>query len=39
MAYVTSDAAERRRAWSVIAMAIISVMLWAIIIEGARVLW
>lgn len=39
MAYVTSDAAERRRAWSVIAMAVISAMLWAIIIEGARVFW
>jgi len=39
MAYVTSDAAERRRAWSVIAIAVISVMLWAVIIESARVFW
>jgi VanZ family protein len=39
MAYVTSDADERRRAWSIIAMAVISVMLWAVIIESARVFW
>jgi len=39
MAYVTSDAAERRRAWSVIAIAVISVMLWAVIIESVRVFW
>ena len=39
MAYVTSDAAERRRAWSVIAIAVVSVMLWAVIIESARVFW
>ncbi len=39
MASMIGQDAERRRAWSVIAMAIVSATLWAAIIEGARILW
>jgi len=39
MGVTTPYAAERRRAWSMIAVATVSAMLWAIIIEGARAFW
>lgn len=39
MASMVGQDAERRRAWSLIAMAIVSATLWAAIIEGARILW
>ncbi len=39
MSITAANVAEARRAWSMIAMAVTSLVLWAIIIESVRALF
>jgi hypothetical protein len=39
MSITAANVAEARRAWSMIAMAVTSLLLWALIIESVRVMF